>query len=197
MALSKLVSAAGPSLAAVPSLPTHLLQRYLGLSAQLQSYRLLRPRPVAEGRGPPPGPAAPAAQPLPSERLAVAGPAACRGGTVRASFPWQAAGDDRPLGLEQQRGSAEAGGGGKAADAAEAARPPPLHAGSLRLFLGSICRMLGEAPRAGAVREQQRGGGSGTGSTVEVEEVLRALVEGELRCLGSVLDRRRELGEER
>ncbi|CBJ31043.1 conserved unknown protein [Ectocarpus siliculosus] len=193
VALSKLVSAAGPSLAAVPSLPTHLLQRYLGLSAQLQSHRLLRPRPVAEGRRPPPGPPAPAAQPLPSEQLTVAGPAACRG-TGSASFPWQAAGDDRPLSLEQQRGSAEAGGGGKAADAAAAARPPPLHAGSLRLFLGSICRMLGEAPRAGAVLEQQRGGGSGTGSTLEVEEVLRALVEGELRCLGSVLDRRRELG---
>ncbi|CAN0236553.1 unnamed protein product, partial [Ectocarpus sp. 4 AP-2014] len=196
VALSKLVSAAGPSLAAVPSLPTHLLQRYLGLSSQLQSHRLLRPRPVAEGRGPPTGPAAPAAQPLPSERLTVSGPAACRG-TGSASLPWQAAGDDRPLSLEQQRRSAEAGGGGKAADAAAAARPPPLHAGSLRLFLGSICRMLGEAPRAGAVLEQQRGGGSGTGSTVEVVEVLRALVEVELRCLGSVLERRQELGEER
>lgn len=201
MALSKLVSAAGPSLAAVPSLPTHLLQRYLGLSAQLQRHRLLRPRPVAEGRGPAAAAAGPA-QLLPSERLAVAGPAAFHG-TGSASFPWQGVDNDRPLSLEQQQqrggGSAEAGAGGKAVADAAAARPPPLHAGSLRLFLGCICRMLGEAPRTGAVLEQHRagGGGSGTGSTGEVEEVLRALVEGELRCLGSVLDRRRELGEEK
>lgn len=142
------------------------------------------------------------AQLLPSEQLAAAGPAACRS-TGSASFPWQGADDHRPLSLEQQqqqqqRGSAEAGGGGgNAADAAAAARPPPLHAGSLTLFLGCICRMLGEAPSAGGVLEQQRAGGSSTGSTGEVDEVLRALVEGELRCLGSVLDRRRELGEER
>ncbi|CAN0094993.1 unnamed protein product, partial [Ectocarpus fasciculatus] len=203
VALSKLVSAAGPSLAAVPSLPTHLLQRYLGLSAQLQRHRLLRPRPVAEGRGPAAAAAAAAgpAQLLPSERLAVAGPAAFHG-TGSASFSWQGVDNDRPLSLEQQQqqqhrggGSAEVGAGGEAVADAAAARPPPLHAGSLRLFLGCICRMLGEAPRTGAVLEQHRagGGGSGTGSTGEVEEVLRALVEGELRCLGSVLDRRREL----
>ena len=38
-------------------------------------------------------------------------------------------------------------------------------------------------------------GGAGVKVGSEVEEVLRALVEGELRCLGSVLDRRREIGE--
>ncbi|CAN0239302.1 unnamed protein product, partial [Scytosiphon promiscuus] len=43
VALAKLVSAAGPSLAAVPELPTHLLRRYLELSAQLQRHRLFRP----------------------------------------------------------------------------------------------------------------------------------------------------------
>lgn len=198
VALAKLVSAAGPSLAAVPALPTHLLRRYLDLSAQLQHHRLCRP----------------------STGSATA-PNGDLGGRTSA-HPWQNGGvtEHSVLGLEEQRqqqqqqkeglsvgarrdGSGPAGGG---SDAAAAPRPPPLHAGSLRLFLGCLCRMLGEAPMLPSatgvldhrLQQQQQAGLPGPGfasATGEVEEVLRALVEGELRCLGGVLDRRREIGE--
>lgn len=95
---------------------------------------------------------------------------------------------------------------------------PPLHAGSLRLFLGCLCRMLGDTPAGVASTmfddddssmvtnvaasgpnsfQQEQGGSSGRAGFAkrEAEQVLRALVEGELQCLGGVLNRR-ETGRE-
>lgn len=169
--MAKLVAAAGPSLAAIPSLPSHLLERYLELSLQLQRYRL---RSTASSLSP---------QVVPrnghlSEGGVAAGDA---GGT--AAGPWQEGVNLR--------------GGGR--QASSDPPPPPLHAGSLRLFLGCLCRMLGERPANADQNHhhhncrQERCSGAGAGG--EVEEVLRMLVESEVRCLGGVLDRRRELGE--
>lgn len=182
MALAKIVAAAGPSLAAVPKLSTHLLQRYLGLSVQLQRHRLRLPPTASAAMGP-------------ADFGHGGNP--WQGGPQGEALAGGGVGDARRLSAENQRRLSGGSSGGEAA--AAAAPPPPLHAGSLRLFLGSLCQMLGEAPvfmkpevaaAGGRVVLEQASGAMG-----EAEEVLRALVEGELRCLGGVLDRRRQLGE--
>lgn len=178
VALAKLVSAAGPSLASIPRFPTHLLERYLELSLQLQRHRLRSQTGGDGGHGVGNG----------------------NGHVAEQTYPLQ---------LEQQQQQQQSQNSGPVQRQLmeyPAEPPPPLHAGSLRLFLGCLCRMLGEAPPATVstaaaisgsndrhqqqlLRADERGGNS------EVEEVLRALVEGEVRCLRGVLDRRRHLGE--
>lgn len=176
VALYKLSGAAGPSLAAMPKLPTHLLDRYLGFSLQLQRHRLHVASPSAW---------APQAGGV-SRGVHQPG----TGGAVSSPAPPPPSG---PLFPEYLPVS-----------------PPPLHASSLRLFLGCLCRMLGEdgsstaAAPSFAAESGVRGGFRGSVAVGgmscapwfgEMEEVLGRLVKAEMRWLGDVLDRRRQLGE--
>eukprot|EP00904_Undaria_pinnatifida_P009295 jgi/Undpi1/5496/HiC_scaffold_2.g00775.m1 len=194
VALAKLVSTAGPSLASVPTLPTHLLERYLDFSSHLQRHRL-----HAASRSPPTSSSS-------GGGSGGGGGGGKRGGGAGAGAAVGCGNRERLVGDNNP----------------PAIPPPPLHAGSLRLFLGSLCRMLGQAPSLETGEGARAGGGgragsgsgtdqlaaaaaagfdfkglrrdgSGVGAGSEAEDVLRALVGGELMCLGSVLDRRREI----
>lgn len=217
VALSKLAAAAGPALSSVPLLPTHLLQRYLALSLQLQRHRL-------HSNSVPPGQSVPNVVPFfstggnsgsPGAGDAASGDVGMDNGSVNWAGPRVGVG----VGVVGQRFPSST---------SDAPPPPFLHASSLRLFLGCLCRMLGEdqgkqqygpsssagssgspgsscsSPGNGAQnvpsqqQQQQQGvGGVIGGGTSEVEDVLRRLVEGEVGCLRGVLDRRREIGERR
>ncbi|CAM9973938.1 unnamed protein product [Sphacelaria rigidula] len=191
VSLSKLASAAGASLVAVPPPPTHLLQRYLQLSQSLQQHRLQLEYPPAV--------ASQSMQGSGGGTVGIAG-AAGAGGS-RAAYHHHSAtagingghsrrvsgdGSCDPVGARWTDSTDNSFGGG--------GNSPPLHASSLTLFLGCLVKMLGEEhPQASGGPQETGGSGNGSGVGAEVGEVLRRLVEGEARSLGGVLDRRREL----
>lgn len=205
MALSKLAEAAGASLAAIPTLPTHLLELYLDLSRKLQNHRL---RSASAPLPPPPASSSLGASSGSRGAIVESGGLGARGGQAEYR-PWTERvsnnGQNRDSGVEREGGWSEF------------SPTPPLHASSLRLFLGSLCRMLGENnehgsdasaggnPEAAFACGNFPGNGIGNGSRAtrgavglqgsgEREEVLRRLVESEARWLGGVLDRRRRQG---
>lgn len=156
VALTKLVSFAGPSLASIPNLPKYLLFHYLRFWEQLEQCKLRCP------------------------------------------------------GMAEDNNTS--GGGG--CHPIKEGEAPSLHAGSLRLFLGSLCQILGDAPPTAAeatgllngvgrgevmTTEEENGmsggEGGGGGGVEEAREVLRMLVEAKLSRLKYVLDTRRVPGE--
>lgn len=95
------------------------------------------------------------------------------------------------------------GGGGGSLPINEEGEAPALHAGSLRLFLGSLCQILGDVPPTEAAG-LSNGAGRGEVMTMGEEngmvgggvEVLRMLVEAKLSRLKRVHDLWRVPGEQ-
>lgn len=183
VSLSKLASAAGAALVAVPTLPTHLLMRYVDLSSKLQQHRLNSSSALS-----------------PSAQLNVVlsdsgggtagiggagGGRACHhpmpevvgtGGIIIGEVAAAAVGDGRAWPDGSIRSNVHS-------------THPPLHASSLRLFLGCLVKMLGEQQNSlehvGGSRVGNGNGGAVTGGNPGHREGAM-IVPGNVRFLGNV-----------